>query len=180
MSRLEPVLRPLRSLPAPVRWLAAPVVLLACTGALLLTGGDYQPPTAAPHPDARAAALCRPFMAALPASLLGAARTDAAQDVAVYATHPRTVVRCGVPRPKSLDRHQQDLGPNVNGVQWYDEDDGHGGHRFTLTQRPNVYVEVAAPAGATRYPADALGVVSPAVAATLPDLSGDLNADPEQ
>ncbi|MFE0463758.1 DUF3515 family protein [Kitasatospora sp. NPDC058965] len=180
MSRLEPVLRPLRSLPAPVRWSAAPVVLLACTGAVLLSGGTYRPPTTAPHPDAKAAALCAPFMKALPDTLLGAPRTDPSEDVAVYATKPRTVLRCGVPRPASLDRHQQDLGPNINGVQWYAEDDGHGGHRFTLTQRPNVYVEVAAPAGATRYPADALAVVSPTVLATLPDLSGDLNAPPDQ
>jgi hypothetical protein len=179
VSRLQRPLRTLQALPAPVRWLALPLLLVGCTGAVLLSDGTYQPPVTAPAPDARAAALCTAFMRALPGSLLGAPRADPSPDVAVWATRPRTVLRCGVPRPSSLARHQGDLGPNINGVQWYTEDDGHGGHRFTLTQRPGVYVEVAAPAGATPYPVDALAVVSPAVLATLPDLSGQLGEQPD-
>ncbi|WP_051969787.1 DUF3515 family protein [Kitasatospora azatica] len=179
MSRLRRPLRTLQALPAPVRWLAAPAALLACTGAVLLSDGTYQPPLTAPTPDAKAAALCRTLMGALPPDLLGRSRTTPSPYVAVWPTKPRTVLRCGVPRPKSLDQHQGDLGPNIDGVQWYLEGDGHGGHRFTLTLHA-LYVEVAAPAGATPYPTDALAAVSPAVLATIPDLSGELGDQQDQ
>ncbi|MGF1431753.1 DUF3515 family protein [Kitasatospora sp. LaBMicrA B282] len=176
MSRFQRPMRALQALPAPVRWLAAPVALLACTGAVLLTAGPYQPPTTAPHPDATAAASCAALMKALPTDLLGHPRTDPSPDVAVYRTSPRTVLRCGVPRPKSLNKlaNKESTGPNVDGVQWYLESDGHGGSKFTLTLHA-LYVEVAAPSGATVNPTDALGVVSPAVRATIPDLNGQLD-----
>jgi hypothetical protein len=62
----------------------------------------------------------------------------------------------------------------VDGEPWYEEGDGHGGYKFTLTQH-QLYVEVAVPKGATPYPADPLAPVSPVVLATIPDLSGQLN-----
>ncbi|TWG01306.1 uncharacterized protein DUF3515 [Kitasatospora viridis] len=163
----------LRELPAPVRWLSLPAVLAACAAAVLWPG-DYQPPTTAPVPAADAVGPCLALMKQLPQQIEGHPRTDPSAYVAVWASSPRTVLRCGVPRPASLDTHGSELGPNVDGVQWYMEGDGHGGNKFTLTLH-QLYVEVAVPEGATPYPADPLAPVSPAVLATIPDLSGELN-----
>ncbi|MCC9308818.1 DUF3515 domain-containing protein [Kitasatospora sp. RB6PN24] len=173
MSESSRPLRALRAVPAPVRWLAPPVVLLGCVAAVMMTG-PYQPPTSAPKPPADAVGPCQALMKQLPAQFEGHPRTDPSPYVAVWATSPRTVLRCGVPRPASLDAHASDRGPNVDGVQWYMEGDGHGGNKFTLTLH-QLYVEVAAPKGATPYPTDPLGPVSPVVLATIPDISGNLN-----
>ncbi|MCX4751682.1 DUF3515 domain-containing protein [Kitasatospora sp. NBC_01287] len=177
MALTQRAQRALQTLPAPVRWLAAPLVLLACTGAVLMSGGSYQPPITAPHPDPMALGPCAALMKALPSAMLGHPRADPPNSpyVAVWRTTPRTVLRCGVARPASLRivANQMSTGPNVDGVQWYLEQDGHGGYRYTLTQHA-LYVEVAAPAGATVNATDALGIVSPAVLATIPDLNGQL------
>lgn len=112
--------------------------------------------------------------------MLGHPRADPANSpyVAVWRSSPRTVLRCGVARPKSLDSlaNQMSIGPNVDNLQWYLEKDGHGGYRFTTTLRA-AYVEVAAPAGATVNATDALAVVSPTVLAKVPDLSGQFVPD---
>ncbi|GAA1251416.1 hypothetical protein GCM10009665_47630 [Kitasatospora nipponensis] len=183
MPRFQRPIRALQALPAPVRWLAPPLALLACTGALLVSAVDWQPPTTAPVPDARAVAPCLALAKALPAALLDHPRADPPNSpyVAVWRSAPRTVLRCGVPRPASLSvlANRAATGPNVNGVQWYLEHDDHGGYRFTTTLRA-LYVEVAVPAGAYRYAADPLAAISTAVIATVPDLSGQLNADPNQ
>jgi hypothetical protein len=157
-----------------VRWLALPVALLGTVAAVVLTG-PYQPPTDAPKPEASAVGPCQALMKQLPDSIEGHPRTDPSPYVAVWATSPRTVLRCGVPRPASLDAHSHDLGPNVDGVQWYMQGDGHGGNQFFLTQSL-LYVEVAVPKGATPYPVDAPAAVSPAVLATVPDWSGQVGA----
>ncbi|MFE9423960.1 DUF3515 domain-containing protein [Kitasatospora sp. NPDC006697] len=165
--------RLLQALPAPVRWLALPAALGACVAAVYWPS-TYQPPLSAPSPDAKAVGPCQALMKQLPDLIEGHSRTTPSPYVAVWSTSPRTVLRCGVPRPASLDAHAGDLGPNVDGVQWYMEGDGHGGNTFTLTLH-QLYVEVAVPKGATPYPADPLAPVSPAVLATIPDLSGQLN-----
>jgi hypothetical protein len=186
VSRFQRPLRALQALPAPVRWLAAPLVLLGCTGAVLMSGGGtYQPPLTAPSPDAKSAGYCAALIKALPATMQNHPRADppGSPYVAVWRTSPRTVLRCGVPRPTSLNilANQESTGPNVDNVQWYLEKDGHGGYRFTTTLRAT-YVEVSVPANSTAYPTDALGVVSPAVLRTIPDLNGQFtsNQDSDQ
>ncbi|WP_280693213.1 DUF3515 family protein [Kitasatospora sp. GAS204B] len=180
MSHTQRARRALQALPAPVRWLAAPLVLLACTGAVLMTDGTYQPPVTAPKPAAAVSGFCAALIKALPPTLLGHPRADPAGSpyVAVWQTSPRTVLRCGVARPTSLNSvaNQMSTGPNVDNLQWYLEQDGHGGYRFTTTLRA-AYIEVAAPARATVNPTDALAVVSPTVLATVPDLSGQFTPD---
>ncbi|MFF7633453.1 DUF3515 domain-containing protein [Kitasatospora sp. NPDC008050] len=178
MSRFQRPLRALQGLPAPVRWLAAPVVLLGCTGAVLMSGGTYQPPLTAPTPDAKSAGYCTALLKALPTTMVNHPRADPAGSpyVAVWQTSPRTVLRCGVPRPTSLNilANQESTGPNVDGLQWYLEKDGHGGYRFTTTLRAT-YVEMSVPANAFTYATDALGVVSPAILSTIPDLNGQFS-----
>jgi hypothetical protein len=159
----------------PVRWLALPVVLLGCVAAVVMSG-PYQPPTTAPKPAADAVGPCQALMKQLPATFEGHPRTDPSPYVAVWATSPRTVLRCGVPRPASLKgANRYKNGPGVDGVPWYQESDGHDGYKFTLTQHGDRYIEVAVPKGATRYPADPLAAVSPVVLATVPDQSDLLN-----
>ncbi|WP_329583891.1 DUF3515 domain-containing protein [Kitasatospora sp. NBC_01250] len=164
----------LKRLPAPLRWLLPPVVLTAVVALVVASGGapGWQPPTAAPTPDARVAAACRSLAAALPDQLLGHPREAAGSSpyVAVWHSSPRTVLRCGVPRPAALDG-SHDLGPETHGVQWFVEHDGHGGYRFTTSQL-SLYVEVAVPAGAYPNAPDPLVDLSGPIAATVPGLDG--------
>ncbi|WP_280669237.1 MULTISPECIES: DUF3515 family protein [unclassified Kitasatospora] len=177
MARFQRPIRALTSLPAPIRWLALPLGLLACSAFLLGSWGDWQPPLTAPTPDAKAVGYCQALAKALPQAIEGRTRTSPSADVAVWNSTPRTVLRCGVPRPKALDKlaNQESTGPNVNDVQWYLEQDGHGGYRFTCTLRL-AYVEVSVPAKAYPNYLDPLSSISDAVKATVPDLSGQLGA----
>lgn len=177
VARFQRPIRLLTSLPAPIRWLALPLGLLACTAFLLAGWGDWQPPLTAPKPDPKAAGYCQALMKALPRAIEGRTRTTPFADVAVWNSTPRTVLRCGVPRPQSLDKvaNQESTGPNVNEVQWYAEPDGHGGYRFTCTLRL-AYVEVSVPTKAYPNYLDPLASVSDAVRATVPDLSGQVGA----
>ncbi|MFI6448152.1 DUF3515 domain-containing protein [Kitasatospora sp. NPDC050543] len=143
--------RVLSALPAPVRWAAPPVALLGCIGLLL---ADWSAPAeiVVPEPGARAASYCRALAEALPQTLLGHPRKDpspASPYVAVWDSSPRTVLRCGVPRPDALDDAGETKYPEVNGVVWFPQRDRDGGVRFTTTLR-RANVEVYVPAGA--YP----------------------------
>ncbi|MDH6135598.1 hypothetical protein P3T37_005014 [Kitasatospora sp. MAA4] len=177
MARFQRPIRALAALPAPVRWLSLPLGLLACSALLFQSWGSWQPPLTAPTPTGAVAGYCQALAKALPGAIEGHQRTapDPSPYVAVWNSSPRTVLRCGVPRPKSLNKqaNQESTGPNVNNVQWYLEKDGHGGYRFTATLRL-AYVEVSVPAGAYPNYGDPLSPVSDAVNATVPDISGQL------
>ncbi|WP_371479400.1 DUF3515 domain-containing protein [Kitasatospora sp. NBC_00315] len=168
MTRADRVPRALKALPAPLRWLSAPVALLGCVALLVGNWGAPAQP-AAPTPRASELPYCEAFARALPQSLLGRARTPTDSPfVAVWNSSPRTVVRCGVPRPDGLNGPRAlDSAPEVNGVQWFDEPDGEGGYRFTTVLR-YANVEVTVPAGAYPNYADPLPSVSDVVAATVP------------
>ncbi|GAA2149685.1 hypothetical protein GCM10009760_43110 [Kitasatospora kazusensis] len=180
MSRTPHPLRLVRAVPAPVRWLAPPALL--GTGLLLTTvlAGPWEPPLTAPHPDAKTAGYCRALARVLPRDLQGHPRaaTSPSPYVVAWASSPRTVLRCGVPRPKSLAvvANRESVGPNVDGVQWYVESDGHGGSRLTTTEL-SMYVELSVPLGSSsQYP---LPAVSEAVRSTVPDLSGRIATSPD-
>lgn len=166
----------MRRVPPAVRWLSLPLGLFACSVALTRPwSGPWQPPADPPRPQDAQARYCRALAGALPDRILGYRRSDPSSSpyVAVWNSPPRTVLRCGVPRPASLsiESNQESIGPNVDGVQWYMEADGHGGRRFTTTLRL-AYVEVAVPAGSYPYLTDPLPGISDAVRATVPDLGG--------
>lgn len=176
VARFQRPIRLLASLPAPIRWFAPPLGLLACSAFLLVGGGGWQPPVTAPQPDAKVAGYCQALAKALPASIEGRDRAGSSSPyVALWKSSTRTVLRCGVPRPASLNSlaNQESTGPNVNDVQWYMEQDGHGGYRFTCTLRL-AYVEVSVPTNAFPNFIDPLSSISDAVKATIPDLSGQL------
>ena len=168
--------RVLKALPAPVRWLAAPVALLGCVA--LLVGNRGAPPPTAPTPKAAEVPYCEALARALPQTLLGSprARTDSPY-VVVWDSSPRTVVRCGVPRPDALNGPRAtENAPEVNGVQWFDEPDADGGYRFTTVLR-YANVEVTVPAGAYPNYMDPLPTVSDAVAAAVPIWGETAGAD---
>ncbi|TQF05405.1 DUF3515 domain-containing protein [Kitasatospora acidiphila] len=172
--------RAIKTLPEPVRWLAIPVALAICTALVLAEdNAPWSPALTMPHPDAEAALYCQSLMKALPDNLEGHSKVtpDPSPNVAYWSSSPRTVLRCGVPRPKSLniEANQRKESPSVNNVQWYDESDGHGGYRFTTTLR-KAYVEVDSPAGAYPNLVDPLSPISYLVNSTIPDKYGRLNA----
>ncbi|MBB4928835.1 DUF3515 domain-containing protein [Kitasatospora kifunensis] len=180
MNPLERTVRTVRALPAPVRWLAIPLVLLAATALVVGSGSPpWRPPLTAPNPEGQAATYCQTLMKGLPETLVGNRRVapDPSPYVALWASSPRTVLRCGVARPKSLaiEANRRKESPNVNNVQWYEEGDGHGGYRFTTTLR-TLYVEVSAPAGSYRNYTDPLSEISTLVNSTIPDMFGNLNS----
>ncbi|MFI9273652.1 DUF3515 domain-containing protein [Kitasatospora sp. NPDC052896] len=162
--------RLLHVLPATVRWSLLPAALLACLALVTWSGATWEPPVTPPEPRGQVADHCRALAAALPATVQGHRRTSptASPYVAVWSSSPRTVLRCGVPRPKSLGVWANRIapGPYVSGVQWYIEKDGHGGYRLTVTQR-SAYVELSVPAGAYPNYSDPLVDLSPPIAATL-------------
>ena len=173
MSRTPRQIRLLQAVPGPVRLLAAPVVLLVGIVLLVTTAGPWEPPLTAPQPDGRTAGYCRALVGALPDTLQGHPRRTPSPSpyVVVWDSSPRTVLRCGVRRPASLAKLENRLseGPNVDDIQWYLEQDGHGGARLTTTELA-VYVELSVPAGPyAEYP---LTAVSQAVRATVPDYNG--------
>jgi hypothetical protein len=163
-----------------VRWLCPPAVLLACTAALVIIDQSWQPSEAGTRPEGRSAEYCGNLLKALPDTVAGHPRDRRVLPsyVAAWDSSRRTVLRCGVPRPGALRdlAKRRSENPNVNGVEWFMERDGHGGYRFTVTQRLT-HVEVSVPAGAYPNYADPLAEISGAVRATIPDLSGALNTD---
>ncbi|MFC9329387.1 DUF3515 domain-containing protein [Kitasatospora sp. NPDC057015] len=168
MNLAARVTHALRALPASVRWSAAPVALLGCI-VLLLGDWGTAPAPVTPTPRAREVPYCEALARALPQTLIGHGREHSDSPyVVIWGSSPRTVLRCGVPRPDALNGPQAlKSAPEVNGVQWFDEPDGEGGYRFTTTLR-EANVEVSVPAGAYPYSADPLPVLSDVVKATVP------------
>ncbi|MCX5210648.1 DUF3515 domain-containing protein [Kitasatospora sp. NBC_00240] len=168
MIRAARATHALKALPAPVRWLAAPVALLGCVILLVGTWGAPAAPVT-PTPRAKEVPYCEALARALPQRLTGHGREHSDSPyVVIWSSSPRTVLRCGVPRPDALNGPQAlKSAPEVNGVQWFDEPDGEGGYRFTTTLR-EANVEVSVPAGAYPSYADPLPTLSDAVKASVP------------
>ncbi|BFV57163.1 hypothetical protein KCMC57_up22670 [Kitasatospora sp. CMC57] len=163
MSRLS-------SLPATVRWGVPPAVLLTCTG---LLGWSWSLPAdvAPPVPRAAEAGFCEALDKALPETVLGHHRDDpspASPYTAAWDSSPRTVLRCGLPRPGYLDDDPLAAAPEVNDVQWGMSPLPDGGYRFVTTLR-KTYVEVTVPGGAYPNYADPLSSLTDAVKATIPE-----------
>lgn len=160
----------LSALPAPVRWAAPPVALLGCLAVAIGSGsgpGEITPPV----PKANVAGYCEALHKALPDTVLGHHRADpspASPYTAAWDSSPRTVLRCGVPRPGYLNDDPLAKGPEVNDVQWGMGSDGAGGYRFVTTLR-KAYVEVTVPKGAYPNYADPLSSLTDAIKATVPD-----------
>ncbi|MDH6578930.1 DUF3515 domain-containing protein [Kitasatospora sp. MAP5-34] len=161
----------LSSLPAPVRWAAPPAVLLGGLGLLIGGWTGSSDRIAPPVPKASQAGFCAALGKALPQSVLGHRRADpspASPYTAAWSSLPRTVLRCGVPRPEYLNKDMAALAPEINDVQWGMGSDGAGGYRFVTTLR-KVYVEVTVPKGAYPNYADPLSSLTDAIKATIPD-----------
>ncbi|MFD7639221.1 DUF3515 domain-containing protein [Kitasatospora sp. NPDC059795] len=178
--RLERSRRFFDRFPESVRLLALPSVLAVGVVVLAVNASaTWQPPVGDPGPRGEAAKYCETLMKSLPTELFGHARTDPdpSPNVATWGSSPRTVLRCGVPRPESLDdaENQRAESPSVDNVTWYMEKDGHGGYRFTCTER-RVFVEVESPAGAYPNFVDPLSLISTPVNSMIPDIAGRLNA----
>ena len=159
----------LRGLPGPVRWLAPSAALLG-SAALVLGNWPAEAVVTPPVPPADQAAYCQALKQALPATVQGHQRHDpspASPYTAAWDSSPRTVLRCGVPRPAYLDQNADQDAPEVNDVQWGMGSDGHGGYRFVTALR-KVYVEVEIPKGAYPNYADALPSLADAIKATDP------------
>jgi hypothetical protein len=148
------------------------LLILVALAVVLTTGFLWwnQSQVTPPHPDARAAALCRSLHEALPHTLQGNKRNDprpSSPYTAAWSSHPRTVLKCGVPVPQLLIKHPESDAVNVNGVDWLIEPLKGGSYRFTTVQR-NANVEVTVPNGAFPSPTDALPPISDAVRRTVP------------
>ncbi|MER5867959.1 DUF3515 domain-containing protein [Kitasatospora sp. NPDC002040] len=160
----------LRSLPAAVRWGVPPAALLTCAG-LLGWSWSLPPDVAPPAPGAAEAGFCAALDRALPATVLGHRRDDpspASPYTAAWDSSPRTVLRCGLPRPDYLNDDPLASAPEVNGVQWGMTRDADGGYRFVTTLR-RAYVEVSVPEGAYPNYIDPLSSLTDAIAATVPE-----------
>ncbi|TDC70664.1 DUF3515 domain-containing protein [Actinomadura sp. GC306] len=116
-----------------------------------------------PQPDAATRRLCEGLR--LPASVHGQERRDTTPESPLTAAwgSPAIALRCGVPRPASLEATSELV--TINGIVWY----GYPAGRpvtFTAVAR-QAYVEVTVP---PKYnPAgDVLIELGPAIGATIP------------
>ncbi len=112
--------------------LAVVAVLGACSGGL------YDFPT-----EGGTAATCRTLVGSVPDTVADQVTTPVDSERVAAWGDPRIVLRCGVTRPDALEPTSRC--DEVDGIGWFAEDAGDGGHLFTTIGRtPAVSVEVPA------------------------------------
>jgi hypothetical protein len=119
----------------------------------------------APRPDAAGARTCASLVDALPASVADQARrdVDAGDGYAAAWGDPAIELRCGVRRPRGLDRFASCQ--VANGVGWFipeSQQTGRPGPVTMTTVGRSVFVEVRLPA-AYWPPATAMADLAPAL-----------------